>query len=111
MALVAAVLSVAGGMLLALLYGEACAGQRLVVAVFAAAMVAEAAGIPADAGLWTVGRPNVGFAVHVAGFAVDVAVGLVLIPPFGGVAWPGKALASALQIAFSARYSRGAEDG
>lgn len=107
---VAAVLSVAGGLMLTLLYGDAFAGQRLVVAVFAAAMVAEAAGIPADAGLWAVGRPNVGFAVHVAGFAVAVAAGLALIPPFGVVGavaglGAGKALASALQIALFARYS------
>ncbi len=109
-AAVAAVLGVAGGPLLVLLYGDAFAGQGAVVAAFAASMVAEAAGIPADSGLWAIGRPNVGFVVHVAGFAAAVSAGLALVPPFGVVGAVaalalGKTLASVLQIALFARYS------
>ncbi len=109
-AVVAAVLGVAGGPVLVLLYGDAFAGQGVVVAAFAVSMVAEAAGIPADAGLWAIGRPNVGFVVHVAGFVSAVASGLALIPSFGVVGAVaglavGKTLASVLQVALFARYS------
>ncbi len=112
-ATVAAVLGLVGGPVLVLLYGAAFAGQGLVVTAFAASMVAEAAGIPSDAGLWAIGRPNVGFGVHVAGFAAAVAAGLALIPAFGvpgavaGLA-VGKTLASVFQIALFARYSAAA---
>ena len=56
--------------------------------------VCEALGIPADAGLWAIERPRVGFWIGLVALVVLAGVGAFLIPAYGAVGAAG-ALAAA----------------
>lgn len=104
-------LAAGGDWLLGLLYGDAFGGQQTVVALFALAMVAEAAGVPSDAGLWAIGRPSAGFAAQLAGLVVAAGTGVLLVPAWGvlgavAALGAGKGVATALQVGAFVRLTR-----
>ncbi|MEM9996368.1 MAG: lipopolysaccharide biosynthesis protein [Bacteroidota bacterium] len=100
---VALALALGSEWVIAFFFGEEFAGQRAAVIVFAVATVVEAIGMPADAGLWAIERPNVGFYVSLVSFVVALMVAVVLIPSLGvlGAIWgiaAGKGVATVGQL-------------
>jgi O-antigen/teichoic acid export membrane protein len=84
-------------------FGDAFTGQQAAVTVFAVATVIEAIGVPADAGLWAIERPNVGFYVNLVSLVAALVVAVLLIPSLGvlGAIWGlavGKGVATLGQI-------------
>ncbi|MEO1631347.1 MAG: polysaccharide biosynthesis C-terminal domain-containing protein, partial [Bacteroidota bacterium] len=74
------------------------------VVVYAVATVVEAIGMPADAGLWAIERPNVGFYINLVSMVTAFAVAWALIPSLGvlGAIWgiaTGKGVATTGQLA------------
>lgn len=78
-------LTVGADLALGTLFGPAFEGQRLLVATLGVGLVIEAVGIPADAGLWAIERPRVGFWIGLVALAVMAGVGWVAIPAHGAI--------------------------
>ena len=103
-------LTLGADLALGLLFGPAFEGQRLLVALLGLGLVIESVGIPADAGLWAIERPRVGFWIGLGALAVLAAVSAWAIPAYGAVGAAG-ALAAAsgtaagLQLAAFLRLS------
>ena len=104
------VLTLSADLVLGTLFGPEFEGQQLLVMLFGIGLVIESIGIPADAGLWAIERPRVGFWIGLAALVVLAGVGWVLIPIHGAVGAAG-ALAAAsgtaavLQLAAFLRLS------
>ena len=69
-----------GGSAMRLLYGDGHAGHEFTLTALAAAFALNAAGMAADHGLRSLGRPRVAFTGSLIGFAVTIAVGAMLVP-------------------------------
>ncbi|MEO0558094.1 MAG: hypothetical protein AAF170_07910 [Bacteroidota bacterium] len=87
-------LTLGADLVLGLLFGPEFEGQRLLVLLFGVGLVVEAIGIPADAGLWAIERPRVGFWIGLVALVVMAGAAWVLIPAYGAVGAAG-ALAAA----------------
>ncbi|MEM6784133.1 MAG: lipopolysaccharide biosynthesis protein [Bacteroidota bacterium] len=101
---VALALALGSEWVIAFFFGEEFSGQHAAVVVYAVATVVEAIGMPADAGLWAIERPNVGFYVNLVSLVAAFAVAGALIPSLGvlGAIWgiaAGKGVATAGQLA------------
>ncbi|MEM8598629.1 MAG: lipopolysaccharide biosynthesis protein [Bacteroidota bacterium] len=101
---VALALALGSEWVIALFFGEEFGGQQAAVVVYAVATVVEAIGMPADAGLWAIERPNVGFYVSLVSLVAAFAVAIALIPSLGvlGAIWgiaAGKGVATVGQLA------------
>ncbi|MEX0679226.1 MAG: lipopolysaccharide biosynthesis protein [Pirellulales bacterium] len=72
-----------GAVLLTKLYGNAFAGQGVVVSLLALGVVADAVDTAASNGLFGIGRPNVHFYATALGTMITLAVSVVLIPRWG----------------------------
>ena len=72
--------AVVGGSVMRLLYGDGYAGHEFTLITLAAAFALNSAGMAADHGLRSLGRPRVAFLGSLIGFAVTIAVGAMLVP-------------------------------
>ena len=88
------ILTLGADLALGTLFGPEFEGQRLLVMLLGIGLVVEALGIPADAGLWAIERPRVGFWIGLVALVVLAGVGAFLIPAYGAVGAAG-ALAAA----------------
>ncbi|MEL7168252.1 MAG: lipopolysaccharide biosynthesis protein [Bacteroidota bacterium] len=97
-------LAVGSEWVIAFFFGDEFGGQHTAVVVYAVATVVEAIGMPADAGLWAIERPNVGFYINLVSMVAAFAVAWALIPSLGvlGAIWgiaTGKGVATVGQLA------------
>ena len=88
------ILTLSADLVLGMLFGPEFEGQQLLVMLFGIGLVIESIGIPADAGLWAIERPRVGFWIGLVALAVMAGVGAVLVPSYGAIGAAG-ALAAA----------------
>ncbi|GAB5535598.1 MAG: hypothetical protein Rubg2KO_18470 [Rubricoccaceae bacterium] len=87
-------LTLGADLALGTLFGPEFEGQRLLVMLLGIGLVIESIGIPADAGLWAIERPRVGFWIGLVALVVLAGVGAYLVPTYGAVGAAG-ALAAA----------------
>ena len=78
-------LTLGADLALGTLFGAAFEGQRLLVLLLGAGLVVESIGIPADAGLWAIERPRVGFWIGLGALVTLAAVASWAIPAYGAV--------------------------
>jgi len=88
------VLTLGADLVLGTLFGPEFEGQQLLVMLLGVGLVIESIGIPADAGLWAIERPRVGFWIGLVALVVLAGAGAVLVPSYGAVGAAG-ALAAA----------------
>jgi len=72
-----------GNPLLLLLYGSEFAGHQVVIAVLAGTILAEALGMAAYNGLWSMERPGATFAANLLGLLATTVTTLALVVPWG----------------------------
>ena len=83
------VLTLGADLVLGTLFGPEFEGQQLLVMLLGIGLVVESIGIPADAGLWAIERPRVGFWIGLGALVVLAGAGSILIPAYGAVGAAG----------------------